>query len=305
MSETSDFIRKTFKEGDDIRDAGLTIPEDVTRFIDLPYGSDEKWQKLDVYRPKDIAGKLPVIISVHGGGWVYGDKELYKFYCMSLAQRGFAVVNFTYRLAPEYKYPASIEDTNLVAAWVMEHSREYELDTDHIFAVGDSAGAHNLGLYAGFLTNEEYQKTYPFQPPKGFLLKAIALNCGAYKISINQPEDAETKKLMEDFLPEKGTPKELEQINVANFVTEAYPPTFLMTASGDFLKYQAPVMLEKLQEKNVPMIYRFYTASDALSSRKKGEKERELGHVFHLNMRVAEGSVCNDEECEFFRGFCK
>ena len=76
MSAVSDFIRKSFKEGDDIRDAGLTTPEDVIRYDDILYGSDPKWQVLDVYRPKDRAGeKLPVIGSVHGGGWVYGDKE--------------------------------------------------------------------------------------------------------------------------------------------------------------------------------------------------------------------------------------
>lgn len=57
MSAVSDFIRKSFKEGDDIRDAGLTTPEDVVRYDDILYGSDPKWQVLDVYRPKDRAGE--------------------------------------------------------------------------------------------------------------------------------------------------------------------------------------------------------------------------------------------------------
>ncbi|MBR1622682.1 MAG: carboxylesterase family protein, partial [Pseudobutyrivibrio sp.] len=91
MSEVSDMIRKMFAEGDDKRDAGLTTPDDVERFDDIIYGEDTKWQVLDVYRPKNVQGKLPVIISVHGGGWVYGDKERYQFYCMSLAERGFVV----------------------------------------------------------------------------------------------------------------------------------------------------------------------------------------------------------------------
>lgn len=101
---------------------------------------------LDVYRPKatNIEEKLPVIVSVHGGGWVYGDKEGYQYYCMSLAQRGFAVVNFSYRLAPESKFPASIIDTNLVFGWILDHAEEYGFDTENIFAVGDSAGAHML-----------------------------------------------------------------------------------------------------------------------------------------------------------------
>ena len=115
MSKISDLFRENFKKSDDIRDAGLTTPEDIVRYDDIVYGQDAEWQILDVYRPKAEEGKkLPVIVSVHGGGWVYGDKECYQYYCMDLAQRGFAVVNYTYRLAPEFKFPSSLEDTNLV-----------------------------------------------------------------------------------------------------------------------------------------------------------------------------------------------
>ena len=99
MSVTSDRLRREFGAQDAIRDAGLTVPADVERKTNIPYGAHPQ-QVLDVYRPKDAAGKLPVIVSVHGGGWVYGDKELYQHYTMNLAQRGFAVVNFSYHLAP-------------------------------------------------------------------------------------------------------------------------------------------------------------------------------------------------------------
>lgn len=85
MSEISDKVREMFAAGDTVRDAGLTTPEDVERFDDICYGNDLKWQVLDVYRPKKCKGeKLPVLINMHGGGWVYGDKERYQFYCMSL-----------------------------------------------------------------------------------------------------------------------------------------------------------------------------------------------------------------------------
>ena len=128
--------RKEFKAGDDVRDAGLTTPDDIRRYDDILYGEDTGWQLLDVYRPKEADGKkLPVIVSVHGGAWVYGDKERYQYYCMSLAQHGFAVVNFTYRLAPEFKFPAAIEDTNLVIRWIFENAAQYGLDTEHIFCV--------------------------------------------------------------------------------------------------------------------------------------------------------------------------
>ena len=78
MEKMSSIIRREFKKGDDIRDAGLTAPDDVIRYKDIAYGKDSAMQVLDVYRPKDTEGNLPVIVSVHGGGWVYGDKELYQ-----------------------------------------------------------------------------------------------------------------------------------------------------------------------------------------------------------------------------------
>lgn len=296
MSQASDQIRRTFKAGDDIRDAGLTTPEDIVRYDDIVYGSDPQWQSLDVYRPRTAGDqKLPVIVSVHGGGWVYGDKERYQFYCMSLAQRGFAVVNFTYRLAPEYQFPASLEDTNLVFTWVLAHGEEYGFDLEHIFAVGDSAGGHNLGLYAGFCTNPEYAAEYTFQAPEGFAPTAIALNCGVYVVDLSEDgSDRQTRQLMADFLPEKGTERELELISVPRHVTKRYPPTFLMTCTGDFLKDQAPLMSAKLAEHDVPFVYRYY-----------GDAEHELGHVFHCNVKTEDARFCNDEECDFFKRLCR
>lgn len=295
MAQISIFIRNNFKKGDDVRDAGLTTPKDISRYDDIVYGPDSKWQVLDVYRPRAADGKkLPVIVSVHGGGWVYGDKERYQFYCMNLAQRGFAVVNFTYRLAPEYQYPASLEDTNLVFTWVLAHGEEYGFDLTHIFGVGDSAGGHNLGLYAAICTNPEYAAQYPFRAPKDFAPTAIALNCGAYVIEMGEGgSDETTQLLMAEFLPEKGSPKELELIAVPNHVTKRYPPTFLMTCTGDFLKDQAPLLSAKLAECDIPFVYRYY-----------GDAEHTLGHVFHCNIRSEDARLCNDEECNFFKGFC-
>lgn len=291
MSKASEMVRMEFKKGDDIRDAGLTTPEDIVRYDDIVYGSDPAQQSLDVYRPKASEGKkLPVIVSVHGGGWVYGDKERYQFYCMNLAQRGFAVVNFTYRLAPENKFPASLEDTNSVFTWVLSNAEKYGFDTEHIFAVGDSAGAHNLGLYASICTNPKYAAEYSFRPPKGFRPTAVAFNCGAYQIDISKKDL--TTELMADFLPEKGSPKELELINVVDHITSDYPPTFFMTSTEDFLKDQVPFLIAKLLTEDVPYICRYY-----------GDKGKRLPHVFHCDIRSDDAKLCNDEECEFFCKF--
>ncbi len=286
-------VREAFEEGDNIRDAGLTTPDDVERFDDIVYGPDKDWQVLDVYRPKGMDGKkLPVIVSIHGGGWVYGDKERYQYYCMSLAQQGFAVVNFTYRLAPEFKFPASLEDTNLVMDWVVKNGRRYDMDTQHVFAVGDSAGAHNLGLYTAIYTNPEYAKNYDFKINKNLHLIAIALNCGAFNITISDDETDMTSGLMKELLPEHGTEEELALISACNHITEDYLPAFVMTCTGDFLADQGPLMVETLMEHKIPHVFRFY-----------GDKDHELGHVFHCNMKLAEAKKCNTDECDFFKSF--
>nr|WP_027870628.1 alpha/beta hydrolase [[Eubacterium] cellulosolvens] len=289
MSFMSRMIRRSFRKNDVIRDRGLSTPADVQRFDDILYGTDPKWQVLDVYRPKTEQGVLPVIVSFHGGAFVYGDKELYQFYCMSLAQLGFAVVNFTYRLAPEFKFPAPMEDANLVFGWLLEHAGEYGFDTDRIFAVGDSAGAHGLATYLNVVTNPAYAANFSFRVPEKLVIRAAALNCGIYGLKGTDPRDRLTRAIMKDYLPGRGTKRELELTEVALNLTTNFPPVFLMTCSGDFLQDQAPPLAKAFEEKGILYEYHFYSAG-----------EQELGHVFHLDLRTKYSGICNREECEFF-----
>ncbi|MDO4796768.1 MAG: alpha/beta hydrolase [Coriobacteriales bacterium] len=295
MSATSDAVRKMFKEGDDIRDAGLDTPPDVVRVDDLRYASDDPCQLLDVYRPRERDGEVfPVIVSVHGGGWVYGDKERYQWYCMSLAQRGFAVVNFTYRLAPEHTFPASMTDTYSAFAWVLEHADEYLLDKDRVFAVGDSAGARMLSMYAIACTDATYAGKLGIRTPQGFVPSAVALNCGAYRITIPEHKTGDmmldlTANLMQDLLPEGGTAAVCALISPIDHLNERFPPAFVMTADGDFLAPDALPLVRALMDLNVEVNFHYYQSN-----------ERELGHVFHCNMRLTEAHTCNDDECAFF-----
>ncbi|MCR5106926.1 MAG: alpha/beta hydrolase [Lachnospiraceae bacterium] len=298
MSVISDKLRKEFGEGDAKRDAGLKTPEDIERSDDISYGEHPKWNLLDVYRLKSKKGqKLPVIAIVHGGGWVYGDKEVYQYYGMSLAQRGFAVVNFSYRLAPEYKYPSAIEDICAAFRWIYANAEEYGLDTDNIFAVGDSAGAHLLSMFSCLITNKKFlkemKKEYPkacFDLPKGMHLNAVALNCGKYDLEKDKDKDEKSVDLIKDFLEHGGTEEEMRLVNGVDHVTGKFPPAFVMTCPGDFLKSQAKYIVNKLNKKEVPFCYRYY-----------GDKKNKLHHVFHCNTRLEEAVKCNDDECGFFK----
>ena len=292
MSIVSFMMRRMSKKSDAKRDAGLTIPADVKRVENIAYGP-HKMQVLDVYRPVVAEPKLPVIVSVHGGGWVYGDKELYQYYCMSLAQRGFVVVNFSYRLSPENKYPCHLEDTNLVFHWIMKEGTKYGMDRENVFAVGDSAGGHILSLFCSLCTNPEYAANYEFRAPENFVPKAIALNCAVLDLEeAKNGMGSAVLHLMNDVLPRKNREAMLRLINPIDYVNEKFPPCYLMTANEDFLRTQPNSFAKKLESYGVPYEYTMY-----------GDADTKLEHVFHVDMYNEVGKLCNDTQCEYFKSF--
>ena len=78
------------------RDSAIAFPEGVTQVRDISYGPYGKSSLLDVYFPEGTEGALPTIVSIHGGGYVYGSKEIYHRYCMDLARRGFTQVEVSH-----------------------------------------------------------------------------------------------------------------------------------------------------------------------------------------------------------------
>jgi acetyl esterase/lipase len=178
-----------------------------------------------------------------------------------------------------------------VFSWVLDHAQEYGLDADHVFAVGDSAGAHLLGLFSNLCTNPAYAQKLPVKAPAGFAPKAVALNCGQYHTELNDPEEL-TAKLMAEYLPEHGTDEELDLIEAVGYATESFPPSYVMTCEADFLHDQAAPLAQRLRELEVSHELHIYCGV--------GDK---LGHVFHLNMKSADARRCNDDECYFFRRF--
>lgn len=284
-------IRKMFTDGDNARDAGLTTPDGIVRYDNVSYGPHGEWNLLDVYRPKEAGdARLPVIVSVHGGGWVYGDKDRYQFYCMDLARRGFAVVNFSYRLAPENRFPAAVEDVNSLFRWLVEHGDEYRMDLDRLFTVGDSAGGQLSCQYIAMLTDPSYAALYSFPVPAGKIrVRGAAFNCAQYQFEAENP-DPMSLTAMESYFGEDWR-RLVPLTNTLEHITPGFPPSFVMTSYYDFLREQAPIMCRTLEARGIPYQYRLYG----------GEGEQHMGHVFHLNIRLKEAEVCNNDECAFFR----
>lgn len=285
MSLAAYYFCKMCTKADKKRDEGLEIPEDIEYVRNVRYGENKKYHTLDICWPKRIEEELPVIISVHGGGYVYGSKEVYQFYAASLAQMGFTVVNFNYRLAPKYKFPAPLEDLNTVISWLLEHQKEYPVDMQKVFLVGDSAGAQIVAQYGAMYSNKEYASVMEMDVPK-FTLKALGLCCGTYDLK-KRALEADGKGLMRDYLG-KDIRKYGEKLNVLNYITADYPPAYLFSANGDYLKEECRPMAELLRSKGVRSEYKIYG-------------NEQTYHVFHVDMRNEFGKEANGEQVEFFK----
>lgn len=141
-------VNRTMAKFDAKADAGKVLPDGVTEFADIDYAGDgARGHLLDVYVPTG-GEKLPVLVDIHGGGLIYGYKEINKRFCYEMARRGFVVVSISYRLVPGrgVALPAQIGDVTAAFRWVTAHAGEYT-DNKDIYAAGDSAGAL-LALYA-------------------------------------------------------------------------------------------------------------------------------------------------------------
>ncbi len=120
-----------------------------TSDLDITYCTPDGVElKMDIHYPESGDGPWPVAMYVHGGGWVSGDKSkgVGARDLPALTQAGFLTVAINYRLAPEYKFPAQIEDVKCAVRFLRAHAAEYNLDPERIGAWGGSAGGHLVSL---------------------------------------------------------------------------------------------------------------------------------------------------------------
>lgn len=124
----------------------FTLPAGIKMEKDIAYiaGGDDA-QKLDLYLPEKPSGKpLPLIVHIHGGGWMGGS----KFPCpvAGMVLKGYAVASVEYRFSQKAKFPAQIQDCQAAIRWLRAHAKKHNFDVEHMGVVGGSAGGHLSAL---------------------------------------------------------------------------------------------------------------------------------------------------------------
>jgi acetyl esterase/lipase len=144
--------RQLFKE---TRPAATPAPPEIGLVRELSAEGPHGPIPLRLYRPREASSTpLPALVFFHGGGWVIGDLETHDVLCRQLtAAAGVAVVAVDYRLAPEHRFPAAVDDAWAATRWVAAHAGELGLDPGRLAVGGDSAGG-NLAAVVALLARD-------------------------------------------------------------------------------------------------------------------------------------------------------
>ena len=158
-------------------------PVPVEAIFDVAYrGSDDVWQMLDIFTPtaKAPAAGRPVVVMIHGGGWIIGDKGnpgITRRKVPLFVSAGMIYVPINYRLSPRYAHPAHVMDVAAAIAWLRRNITEYGGDPERIFVMGHSSGAHLTALVS---TDEQYLAAH--DETLQAIAGAILLDSAAYDI---------------------------------------------------------------------------------------------------------------------------
>jgi triacylglycerol lipase len=210
----------------------------VTR--DLKYGPDER-NLLDVFTPEaPSATPRPVLIFIHGGGFVRGDRRspdqsspFYDNVMVFAAHNGITGVNATYRLAPQHPWPAGAQDVGAVVQWVGGNIASYGGNPARVFLMGHSAGAIHVATYVA----------HPeFHGPKGIGLAGAILVSGLYDLTAITPAEGEKAYYGLDAT------KYAERSSLAGLVAAKIP---LMTVGGEL---DPPEFRQQLKMLNAALV---------------------------------------------------
>jgi len=240
--------------------AGKAVSEKQLTFYDIEYATvGNKPLQLDLRIP-DGAGPHPLIVWIHGGGWMRGNKSIgANHHALRQLDRGYAVASINYRLSREAIFPAQIHDCKAAIRWLRGNAGKYQLDPERIAVWGSSAGGHLaalLGTTAGVTELEDFsmgnagissrvQAVVDWFGPTDFL---------AMGGNHNKPLSPESLLV---GCPIETCPERVAKTNPINYVTETDPPFFIQhgTADRKVPVNQSELLYKALTNAGVPAHY--------------------------------------------------
>jgi acetyl esterase/lipase len=246
---------------------GVRLEKMINRTPDIPEGIEEtknveyknidgKSLRLDIYKPKSLSKPAPLLVYIHGGGWVSGQRSDYLVYLVAFAEKGYITATVSYRLLEYGPYPACVEDITDAVQWFYGNGEKYGYDPDRIALIGGSAGAHLALLAAYGWKNPELINDSTDMSAGTHHIKAV--------VDIYGPADLTTRyarnnTLVTNFLGEsyKDAPELYMEASPIQYLNKNSPPTLILHGTSDQVVpvSQSDTLKAKLDRLGIPCVY--------------------------------------------------
>ena len=274
-------INHAFSKGDKASEAALQkyVPAGIVTRRDVAYGAGRD-ETLDLYYQEKTTGPQPTIVWVHGGGFVAGSKDGIANYMRMLAGHGYTMVALEYSKGYGSNYPKPVEQVNAALAFLIRYAADYRIDPSALILAGDSAGAQIASQVTLLTTNPAYARELGIAPQlTADQIRANLLLSGAYDISHLNLEGNYGWFLKTVLWADSGTKnfhenKRFQLISVTNYVTYAFPPSFISSGNGDPLAPQAVAFAGKLTQLGVRVDSLFFPH----------DRQPRLPHEYQFNL---------------------
>jgi acetyl esterase len=239
----------------------------------LSYGPHGEANVLDIWRPKDAEGPLPVVLYIHGGGFRSLSKDSHWIMALVMARHGYLVATINYRLSPEHAYPSHIQDACAAWLWTLNNVAEYGGDPSRMVVAGESAGA-NLAMALTVACC--YPRPEPWAKAvfdAGTVPLAVAPACGLFQVSdmlrykragLSNIFSQEVLSDCEDcYLPEeeqRANPGLADPVCIIEQTAPSrpLPPAFLPVGGSDPLAEDNQRLSAALSAREVDVLERVY-----------------------------------------------
>ncbi len=234
----------------------VPLPEVDTMGVDIPVTNGSV--HLRIYTPKAVMKMYPMILYIHGGGWVIADINTYDASAASIAeQTGSVVVSVNYRQGPEFKFPIAHNDCFTAYKWMLANASTIKGDTARVGLLGESAGG-NLAANVAIMARDKHIK----MPLAEVLVYPIAqsnMNTAAYtKNAIAKPlNKAMMGWFYTNYLPSMASAND-PRIDLTRANLTGLPRTAIITAEYDPLQSDGQMLMEKMKAAGVEVSYKNY-----------------------------------------------
>ena len=215
-----------------------------------------------IYTPMRLRktnGLAPCLVFFHGGGWVIGDLDSHDVVCRKLADEGeLIVISVNYRLAPEHKFPAAVEDAITATTWIAGNSKQLDIDASRLMVGGDSAGG-NLAAVVAISARDGNGPTIA-----GQVLIYPATDFALAHPSHSEPETSillthsVIRWFRDHYLNGAADADDWRASPARAKTLIGLPPAYVLTAGADPLRDEGDEYARRLKEAGVPVTYRTF-----------------------------------------------